>query len=208
MAIKTCVAGLALLATAGAASAQIRITEWMYQGANGEFVEVTNIGGAPIDMTGWSYDDDGRVPGSTSLSAFGVVMPGQSVVFTEALAADFRAAWALPLTVAVIGGVTDNLSRNDEINIFDNNGVLVDRLAYGDQNFPGTIRTQNRSGNPLAGAPGANNAAMWALAVGGDQFGSYASAGGDLGNPGSFIPAPGVAALLLGGVGAALRRRR
>ena len=32
------------------------ITEWMYQGANGEFVEFTNTGTTPVDLAGWSFD--------------------------------------------------------------------------------------------------------------------------------------------------------
>ena len=71
-----------MLCTVGVASAQMRITEWSYQGANGEFVEFTNVGATPIDMTGWSFDDDSRTPGSQSLSTFGTVNPGVSVVLT------------------------------------------------------------------------------------------------------------------------------
>jgi hypothetical protein len=58
----------------------MRITEYMYSGLGGEFIEFTNRSDAPIDMTGWSYDDDHAVPGAFSLSAFGVVQPGESVV--------------------------------------------------------------------------------------------------------------------------------
>jgi hypothetical protein len=72
---------------------QIRITEWMYDGAGGEWVELTNVGGAPVDLTGWSYDDDSATVGVFSLSGFGVVQPGESVVFTEATVAAFRSAW-------------------------------------------------------------------------------------------------------------------
>jgi hypothetical protein len=34
------------------------ITEWMYNG--NEFVEFTNLGTEPIDMTGWSFDDSSQ----------------------------------------------------------------------------------------------------------------------------------------------------
>ncbi len=57
------------------APASMRITEWMYGGMNGEFVEFTNVEPSPIDLTGWSYDDDNRRPGQFSLSAFGIVDP-------------------------------------------------------------------------------------------------------------------------------------
>lgn len=188
------------------ASAGMYITEWMYSGANGEFVEFTNLGAVPIDMTGWSYDDDSQLPGVFDLSGFGVVQPGQSVIITESTADDFIAAWNLS-GVAVLGGYTNNLGRNDEINLFDAGGQLVDCLTYGDQTFPGTIRTQNVSGNPLTPAAlGANDVSQWTLSVVGDEFGSYTSMGGDKGNPGVYIPEP-AGLVLLALAGLALRRR-
>jgi hypothetical protein len=109
---------VAAIAVAPTARAAIRITEWMYTGNPGEYVELTNIGGAPIDMTGWSYSDEDDEPGMQSLSAFGIVNPGESVIFTEASSATFKAAWGIP-TVDVVGGVTDNLGRTDAIYIYD-----------------------------------------------------------------------------------------
>lgn len=188
---------MVLFLAAGGASAGgpgIVITEWMYSGSTaggGEFIELTNVGQAPIDMTGWSFDDSGRQPGAFDLSAFGVVEPGRSVIITEDPAGDFRMEWGLHPFVRVIGelGVNSgsNLGRNDEINIYDASGVLVDRLTYGDEDFPGTIRTQRVSGNPVvAAALGANDVYKWALASVDDAQGSWANASGDVGSPGSF----------------------
>src|SRR6185312_7524044 len=106
-------------AVASSAAAEMRITEYMYSGANGEFIEFTNVGDAPIDMTGWSFDDDSETPGTVDLSAFGTVAAGESVILTETAAADFRTAWSLCDAVKVIGGNTTNLGRDDEINLFD-----------------------------------------------------------------------------------------
>ena len=44
----------------------MRITEFMYSGTNGEFVEFTNVGNAALDLSGWSFDDDSRTPGNDS----------------------------------------------------------------------------------------------------------------------------------------------
>ena len=183
--------------TLGAATSQIvtiqdndvsptlmRITEYMYSGANGEFAEFTNIGSTPIDMTGWSYDDNAHTPGAVSLSTFGIVQPGASVILTETAVDSFRKSWALCNGVGIIGGNTDNLGRNDQINLYDNKGHLVDRLTYGDQNFPGTIRTQNKSGYVSAAAMGIDSIAGWILSVVGDAESSYTSEGGDIGSPG------------------------
>jgi predicted extracellular nuclease len=197
-----------LLAIAAGANAGMTITEYMYKGNGGEFIEFTNLSGAPIDMTGWSYDDSSQTPGEFDLSGFGTVAPGQSVIITEDDEATFRSDWSLPASVLVIGGYDNKLGRNDEINLFDAADNLVDRLTYGDEDFSGSIRTQARSGNPLVSAAGQNDIFGWELASAGDTYGSYVSANADLGNPGFYIPTPGTIALIgLAGVGAARRRR-
>jgi predicted extracellular nuclease len=198
-----------------AAQAQVQITEWMYNGADGtgEYVELTNLGSSAVDFAGWSFDDASRTPGSFSLSVLGVVAAGESVLITEAAAADLRAAWGLATGVKVAGGNTHNLGRADELNVYGAQGQLVDRLTYGDAVIPGTVRAQNRSGNPLllADLQPMTVTGNWVLATAGDSFGSYASTLGDIGNPGTFalapVPEPGGWALLLAG-GALLAWRR
>ena len=210
----------ALLFTTGlfaaTASAQVRITEWMYSGNDGEFIEFTNVGTSAVDMAGWSFDDDSRTPFTVDLSAFGTIAAGESVILTEVTAEAFRTAWGLDAGVKVIGGFTANLGRADEINLFDpiSGGTLADRLTFGDQVFSGSIRTQNASGWARPEFLGANTVGSWVLATEGDVLGSYASVGGDIGNPGvyfSAVPEPASAGVLLGLValaGTSLRRRR
>lgn len=166
-------------------SAGLRVTEYMYSGTNGEFVEFTNLSGAPIDMTGWSLDDDSAVAGTFSLSGAGVLAPGASIIVTDAAPAAFATAWGLtgvtilgPNTVAALG-------RNDQINVYDASGDLVERLTYGDESFPGTIRTQTKSGQVCNDAIGQDDPFSWSLAVAGDAWGSVVSTGGDVGRPGT-----------------------
>lgn len=170
--------------------AGMRITEFMYSGVSGEFIEFTNMSDAPIDMTGWSVDDDHAVANIFDLSLFGVVQPGESVVVTESVADDFRTAWSLPATAKVIGQFGaisgNNLGRSDQIHLFNANGAMVDRLYFGDQTYPGTIRTQNASGQAPCSALGQNDISAWQLSIVGDVYGSRAASSGDVGTPGSY----------------------
>ncbi len=205
---------VALSLAGGPADAAMRFTEWMYSGADGEFIEMTNLGDAVVDMTGWSFDDSSRTAGAFSLSGFSVVQPRESVLLVEPDASAFRTAWGLEAAVKVIGLNDQNLGRSDEINLYDAAGELVDRLTYNDQGTGSVAgpRTQDTSGNPKTPeALGANDATQWKLSVSGDGYGSYAGSAGNLGNPGKFtlIPEPSAWALaIVISVGLGRRRQR
>lgn len=174
-----------------ASASTVAISEWMYNGD--EFIEFTNLTNAAVDFTGWSYDDDSRNAGIVSLSAFGLVASGESVILAESAASDFRSNWGLSASTKIIGGNSVNLGRNDEINLYNASNTLVDRLSYGDGNFSGTIRTQNISGNPnsLSVLDQDSVVAGWTLSLVGDSFASFTSiSGGFIGNPGKFALAP------------------
>src|SRR5262249_45837618 len=151
------------------------ITEWMYNTAAdtpGEWVELTNVGERPVDMTGWRYDDDSAsYDAGFSLSGFGTVAPGESVVFTEVDPAAYRADWHLCPGVKVIGTCSKNLGRADQINIFDSKRALVDRLTYGDQTVGGP-RTNGVGAWVPASALGADNARAWVRSAVGDAEGT------------------------------------
>ena len=161
---------------------RLRLTEYMYSGANGEFFELTNIGDESADLTGFSYADSGRLIGAFDLSA-GLLQAGETLLVTETDAAGFRTAWSLCAGQKVLGGLSVNLGRADEINIYDRFGRRHDRLTYNDQTLGGP-RTQNSSAWPQANAVGANQHSGWFLSVTGDPEGSAFSAGNDLGSPG------------------------
>jgi predicted extracellular nuclease len=186
----------------------IRITEYMYQGADGEFIEICNVGATPENMTGWSFDDADRVPGAHSLTPLGILAAGQCGIISEPDAAAFDASWGLGGLVPIAGSNINNLSRNDEINIYDSSTALVDRLTYGDQNFPGTIRTQEKSGWVSQAGLGANNPAAWTLSAVADSQNSYTGALGSIGSPGRHIvPEPTTLSLLFIGIAALAGRR-
>lgn len=171
----------------------MRFTEYMYSGAGGEFVEMTNFSDSTVDMTGYSFDDDRAIAGNFSLSAFGTVQPGESVIVCESAAETFRTAWGISPSVKIIGNLGNtaggnNLARNDELNLFASGGAVVDRLTYGDQTFTGTLRAQNASGQPTHASIGQNDVTLWQKSVLADLFGSWRSTGNDLGTPGYYPP--------------------
>ncbi|QJD78872.1 putative Ig domain-containing protein [Spirosoma rhododendri] len=179
------------------AAGVIRITEYMYSSNNGagngvgEFIELTNVGNAAIDLTGWSFDDNTRTAGSFAIGSLGTVQPNESVIITDATAALFRQFWFLPASVKIVGGSDQGLGRNDEINIYDASGTLVTSLTYNDQgtNPANTVRTQYISAWPQRNLLGQTNTAGWQLSVAGDAQNSYVATTGDLGNPGGyFVP--------------------
>lgn len=207
------------LASAQAAPSGVFITEWAYNGGPaGEFIEFTNLGPTAVDFSGWSFDDDSRNAGTVDLSAFGLVAAGESVILSEASAEDFRAAWGLDSSIQVLGHNSTNLGRNDELNLY-HGSTLVDRLSFGDQNFPGSIRTSAVSGR--AGSVdvlGTNNVAGWVLTTENDADGGKLSTAFDLGSPGfsayavvaAPVPEPESWAMMVAGVAAiaAMARRR
>jgi uncharacterized protein len=199
---------------AAQAPAAVRITEYMYNSTSastGEFVEFTNLGSSAVDLAGWSFDDSSRTAGSTSLSAFGIVAPGQSVVLTDADASAFITSWSIP-GVQVIGGNADNLGRADEINLYDAANNLVDRLTFGDQTYAGTPRTNGTSAWAYISGDGPFGiiTSSWVLSTVGDAQGSVQIANSDTANPGRHVvPEPSAClSLSLALIGLARRTSR
>ncbi len=196
---------LVLILAVNTMASTIQITEWMYKGTNGEFVEFTNLGATAINMTGWSYADSSAVAGDVSLSSFGIVAAGESVILTDAAASAFRTAWNLNASVKIIGGNSkDNLGSADAINLYNASGTLVDTLTYGS-----TPKTDSKSCTiPQADLALTTASSSWTLASAGDTFGSYCSSGGDIANPGYYYAVPEPATLFILSAAAMVLRLR
>src|SRR5450432_4020306 len=209
-------AASAVFAGGRASQASVQITEFMSNttsSALGEFVEFTNTGASPQSMVGWSEDDSTRTANKSghSLSAFGTLAPGESAIFTETDPDTFRTQWwgsvaGAPAALKIIGPYTnDNLSSSgDEVNLYDNNGVNVDRLTYSAAsggNAAGVSRDAPANYLPLT-----NTNSSWVNSSSGDVYGSFRAVGypegssiNVFGNPGTFTPSvtPEPAALSL-----------
>ncbi len=234
------VAGLVACGFASASTAQVRVTEVMSEGqgdiaqGNGgrrqrEFFELTNLGAAPVDLTGWSYNDNNTNDPIAFGALVGILQPGQSAVFTQMTAADFRTYWGLDNSVVVFSFLQlSNLGNADTINIYNSEvqdaSTLVESVSY-------TAAIKGISLNrPYDGTTNSapNVTGTWATSFVGDSFGSFlapsptgfppnfptpgapwvASDYIDLANPGSYIPTPGAFALMgLSGLLVARRRR-
>jgi hypothetical protein len=222
-----------IFGSASIANAAVYITEFLSNTGSGqplgEFVEVTNLGPNPVDMTDWSESDSGRQAKQTNhiLTGFGILAVGESAIFTEAVPDDFRTYWwgsvaAAPAGLKIIGPYTnDNLSSSgDEVNLFDASfdplndpqPTATDRLTYSLLNG-GTANGVTRNG-PLA-ALGLNDNNQWANSFVGDAFGSFHAANGPaalIGNPGKYL-VPEPSSMILGLIGSlamalVVRRRR
>ncbi|MBZ5736673.1 lamin tail domain-containing protein [Nocardioides mangrovi] len=172
--------------TADAATgAVITITEYAYGGkasgaggTDGEYVELTNVGDAAQDLTGWKYDNSAATFSTAlSLSGLGTVAPGESVIITDLTAAEFRTEWGLKDTVKVLSnGKTHTLNGGpNAVHIYNSGGTDVDTVSYASGYFTGG------KGQAVAGS----TSTSFAFETVGDGEGSWASVGGSVGSPGA-----------------------
>jgi hypothetical protein len=211
-----------LALAAAPANADVFITEFNSNSGSGnfEFVEFTNVGASPVNMSSWSESDSDNDPGTHDLSAFGIMQPGQSAILTEATPDAFRSYWwgsvaAAPAGLIIIGPYTnENLSSGgDTIHLYDATTALRDILVY--PNGGGTANGVTRNG-PLA-VLGTNQNAQWTNSFIGDTYGSFRAAQNQnlVGNPGIYtpvqVPEPATIAIALVGAAGSLsltRRKR
>ncbi|WP_460571522.1 lamin tail domain-containing protein [Humibacter soli] len=180
----------------GTRTADIRITELAYGGlmsnasGDGEYVELTNVGTAPQNFTGWTYTGKSG-SGTLPLDAFGSVAPGQSVIITDVDPASFRTEWNLPDSVEIVqddaNGSKVTLDKGpDTPTVYDATGAVVDSVAYAAGYFPG----KGYSAWPDSAHVGAKgDTTGWTISTAGDAENSATSASGAVGSPGSYVSA-------------------
>lgn len=156
-----------------------------------DYWELTNISGVTKDISGYSWHDSGRsgaaaqaykLPPGTSITA------GESVIFTAAPVADFRAWWGLEPTVQVFTSTgAPGLGQNDGISFFDagqNELFFFSYAASGFTKEDGSPSTGGHAG-PSGGGSADSQALIWVPASG-TATPRYTAATGIPGNHGSF----------------------
>lgn len=104
-----------------------------------DWFEVTNTGLIPVDVTGWSMDDNSNTAGIAPLTGVSVIAPGQSAVFAESSTTipGFTAAWfsgGVPsgFLMGLYTGAGIGLSSGgDSVNVFDAAGNRVTGVSFG-----------------------------------------------------------------------------
>lgn len=198
------IAAVLLFASTGFAQITVSVTEVHSTGSSNstyarDWFELTNFGAAPVDITGWTMDDNSAsFLTSVPLSGITTINPGQSVAFIETgdLATNgpiFAAAWfggdvPASFVVASYNGSGVGLSSaGDQVNIFDAGGTLITTVTFG-------AATAGVSFDNAAGLTGSIST-LSQVGVNG-AFTSFA--GSEIGSPGVIAAAvPEPASLML-----------
>jgi uncharacterized protein YjiK len=106
-----------------------------------DWFEVTNVGSAPVDMTGWKMDDNSSsFAASVPIVGLTSIAPGQSAILIEGTstqATSFIAAWFSGVAPSgfLIGSYTGSgvglSSSGDAVNLFTPGGKLVTGVQFG-----------------------------------------------------------------------------
>ncbi len=204
------IAALTAASLASAASAALVITEVSPTGssnsvATADWFELTNLGNAPVDITGYRIDDSSNdILLSQPLNGVTIIAPGESVIFLESAAGAvipaFRTYWGQIATVQIgfySGGGLGLSSTADGVNIFDASSTNIASVSFG------------ASTTGVSFGYNTDTLTFGALSVVGQYTARLADGAVpvSIGSPGT-VPAPAAAGLLaLDGIAAGRRRR-
>jgi hypothetical protein len=211
------VTGLGIAPAAHAAAADLLVTEIAYggnavygDGGDGEYVELTNVGDAAQDVSGWYFSSSASLAITTPLATAGqslagladgsgtntVVQPGESVIITDLTPAHFRTEWGLKSSVKVVNDGTSTLKKAGSVYV-SNGTTVLDQISY-DLTTPGKGKSawvssahvadqQGGSGSTFAfnGSTAPSNG--WTISAPADSEGSWSSTGAvaSVGSPGA-----------------------
>jgi hypothetical protein len=216
VAVTALIAGLLIAAPVAAhatSGADLLVTEIAYggnanAGGDGEYVELTNIGDAAQDVSGWYFDSSSSATITTpsptaglSLATLGdasgpnpVVGPGESVIITDLTLTPtdaFRTEWGLKPSVKDINDGSFTLKKTGSVYI-SNGTTVLDQVSYalpakGVSAWVSTthVADQQMPGGSTFAFPSTTTAGPngWTLSTLADSEGSWSSAGASVGSP-------------------------
>jgi hypothetical protein len=154
---------------------------------NADWFEIHNYGDSAVDMTGFSWDDESEIPGTSTFPAV-TVQPGEAIVVLDDVAAnkdDFLAEWKLyagSVTIVAndeLTGSFPSLSQNgDAVFLYDANGAEMASGVYTTATAGFAVEFDT-TGAFLGDAVDGTN-------------GAYTSLEGDVGSPGNLTPNTGL----------------
>ncbi len=174
-------------------------------GKDGEYVELTNVGGTAQDVSGWYFDSLGSTTISAPSPTAGlslatlangsgtstVVAPGESIIITDLQPADFRAEWGLVPSVKVINDGSFTLKGSGSVYISNGTAVL-DQVAYTlpAKGVSAWVSAANAADQQSPGGSTLTFPAItttpfdgWTLSTLADSEGSWTSKSGSVGSP-------------------------
>lgn len=163
-----------------------------------DYWELTNLGSSSVDLSGYKWTDSSgadivTIPNGISIAA------GESIIFTAALAVDFRTWWGITESVQVISAQTPapGLGSSDGVKLLDPADTQVLFLSYAAAGFKQPNGTDSAGGHAGISAGGslAYQSLVWDPASGsedprytfatGTTLGTFVAAiGADIGSPG------------------------
>lgn len=215
----TLLSALVLAGLALPAHADLVITEVMAQTSsgtastiNGDWWELTNSGLAAVTLSGYQWaDSEDAIGGPTpqpNLFPAVTINPGQSIIILEEAstsAAEWRTNWGISSSVVILGtdemlpsaGASDTFSGlgtgGDTVNFYDASGLLIDSFTYAGLTRGVSFELDAQGADLGLSVVGENGAVL--------------AANGDVGSPGSAVPAPGAIAPFAVALIAGRRRR-
>lgn len=158
-----------------------------------DWFEVTNVGSAAVNITGWKVDDSSNAF-ATAITLNGItsIAPGESVIFVEGTvttAASFKTNWfgvspPVGLQVGFYSGSGIGLSTNgDAVNLFNAFGVRHSGASFGAADSSSPYQTFDNTA-------AVNDAVLSLLSIPGVNAAFFAANTAEIGSPG--YSAPGV----------------
>ncbi|MCR9155118.1 MAG: lamin tail domain-containing protein [Croceimicrobium sp.] len=152
---------------------------------DGDWFEVRNAGMNPVNISGYSWDDNSRGAGTHTVTTM-MIPAGGSALFVDVADADvsaWEAEWKQAGQGLIIlnrdsefNGFSGLSGTEDEVNLYDDEGRLISFVAYGSGDVNAGFSLEFDMNGSLVGS-----------SVDGTN-GAYSSVGGDVGSPGDQAP--------------------